>query len=78
MSEITELLSQTGPLAASVPGFAPRPEQQQMAEAVAKTAGIDAARVGVRTLDISASWVMEGGALLPEPGDEEAWLAQHA
>ncbi len=35
MSGITELLSETGPLAASVPGFAPRPEQQQMAEAVA-------------------------------------------
>ena len=35
MSEITELLSETGPLAAHVPGFAPRAEQQQMAEAVA-------------------------------------------
>jgi len=35
MSEITELLSDTGPLAASVPGFAPRAEQQHMAEAVA-------------------------------------------
>jgi len=35
MSEITELLGKSGPLAASVPGFAPRAEQQQMAEAVA-------------------------------------------
>ncbi len=35
MSDITELLSETGPLAAAVPGFAPRAEQQQMAEAVA-------------------------------------------
>jgi ATP-dependent DNA helicase DinG len=35
MSELSELLSDTGPLAASVPGFAPRAEQQHMAEAVA-------------------------------------------
>lgn len=35
MSEITELLSDSGPLAAQVPGFAPRAEQQAMAEAVA-------------------------------------------
>ncbi|MDH3979995.1 MAG: ATP-dependent DNA helicase [Gammaproteobacteria bacterium] len=35
MSDITELLSETGPLADSVSGFAPRAEQQQMAEATA-------------------------------------------
>jgi len=35
-----ELLGSAGPLAASLPGFSPRPEQQQMAEAVA--AAIDA------------------------------------
>jgi ATP-dependent DNA helicase DinG len=33
MSEITELLSETGPLADCVNGFAPRAEQQQMAQA---------------------------------------------
>jgi ATP-dependent DNA helicase DinG len=32
---ITALLGSDGPLAASLPGFSPRPEQQQMAEAVA-------------------------------------------
>jgi ATP-dependent DNA helicase DinG len=42
MSEITELLGEAGPLAAAVPGFAPRAEQQQMAEAVsAAIAGRD-------------------------------------
>jgi ATP-dependent DNA helicase DinG len=35
MSDITELLSENGPLADSVKGFAPRAEQQQMAEATA-------------------------------------------
>ncbi|QFT78753.1 tautomerase family protein [Erythrobacter sp. THAF29] len=29
------------------------------------------------TTDTPASWVMEGGDILPEPGDEEAWLAAH-
>lgn len=35
MSEIADLLSDSGPLAAQVPGFAPRAEQQAMAGAVA-------------------------------------------
>jgi len=35
MSDIAELLGSAGPLAASLPGFSPRAEQQQMVEAVA-------------------------------------------
>jgi len=34
--------------------------------------------VQVATVDVPARWVMEGGEVLPEPGDETAWLAQHA
>ena len=49
----------------------------EMAEAVAKTVGVEADDVTVTTRDVPASWVMEGGALLPEPGEEEAWLARH-
>lgn len=30
------------------------------------------------TVDVPARWVMEGGEVLPEPGEEEAWLAKHA
>jgi len=52
--------------------------RREMANAVAKTVGVTAADVGVVTVDVPASWVMEGGDLLPEPGEEEAWLAQHA
>lgn len=33
--------------------------------------------IRVETADIPASWVMEGGDLLPEPGEEGAWLAAH-
>jgi phenylpyruvate tautomerase PptA (4-oxalocrotonate tautomerase family) len=49
-----------------------------IAEAVAKAVGAEAGSVRVHLLEVPASWVMEGGALLPEPGDEADWLAQHA
>lgn len=52
--------------------------RRQMAAAVAETVGIGADEVAVLTTDVPASWVMEGGALLPEPGEEDAWLAAHA
>jgi phenylpyruvate tautomerase PptA (4-oxalocrotonate tautomerase family) len=51
--------------------------RRQMATAVAETAGIGADKVAVLTVDVPASWVMEGGALLPEPGEEDDWLAAH-
>jgi phenylpyruvate tautomerase PptA (4-oxalocrotonate tautomerase family) len=51
---------------------------RQMAQAVADVVGIDGSKVGVVTSDVPASWVMEGGALLPEPGEEDDWLAAHA
>lgn len=37
MQSISELLGENGPLAKRLPGFAPRPQQQAMAEAVANT-----------------------------------------
>lgn len=52
--------------------------RRQMAEALAGTARVDVERVTVTTSDMPASWVMEGGALLPEPGEEGDWLAAHA
>jgi phenylpyruvate tautomerase PptA (4-oxalocrotonate tautomerase family) len=52
--------------------------RREMARAVANVAGLEPHQVGVFTVDVPASWVMEGGALLPEPGEEEQWLAAHA
>jgi hypothetical protein len=49
--------------------------QAAMAQAVAKSIGVDAVRVTL--IDVPASWVMEGGAVMPEPGEEAAWLARH-
>ena len=34
-------------------------------------------QVGVVTADIPSKWNMEGGELLPEPGEEAEWLARH-
>ena len=45
--------------------------------AVAARLGVEPGAVGVTLLEVPASWVMEGGAVLPEPGDEAAWLARH-
>ncbi len=50
----------------------------ELRSAVASTLGLAEDRVTVATLDVPASWVMEGGHVLPEPGEEEAWLAKHA
>jgi hypothetical protein len=51
--------------------------EKQIAGAVAATLGVGSERVVVRTHEIPAAWVMEGGALLPEPGEEAGWLAEH-
>ena len=47
----------------------------RMATALASRAGVDADTVTATTRDIEASYTMEGGQLLPEPGspEEEAW-----
>ncbi len=51
---------------------------QEMRESVARHSGIDLSEIAMTTADVPASWVMEGGDLLPEPGEEEAWLEAHA
>jgi phenylpyruvate tautomerase PptA (4-oxalocrotonate tautomerase family) len=43
----------------------------------ADAAGVAPADVAVTTRDTPAKWIMEGGELLPEPGEEAAWLERH-
>ena len=50
---------------------------QEMAASVCDRTGLSADAVHAFTTDTPASWVMEGGDVLPEPGEEEAWLAAH-
>jgi len=60
--------------------------QQALAEAivarctaaVAAIAGVPAEAVSMRTSTTPASWILEGGRVMPEPGEEAAWLAGHA
>jgi phenylpyruvate tautomerase PptA (4-oxalocrotonate tautomerase family) len=49
----------------------------RIVEAYSTVAGIPRNEVRVSTLDVPSKWVMEGGSLLPEPGEEDAWLATH-
>ena len=32
-------------------------------------------RVGISTIGMPASWVVEGGRVMPEPGQEQEWIA---
>ena len=50
---------------------------KEMGEALVKHCSIATEDQAVFTADTPASWVMEGGDVLPEPGEEEAWLARH-
>lgn len=43
--------------------------------AVAGIANVEPARIEMRTSSTPASWILEGGRVLPEPGEEEAWIA---
>lgn len=38
-------------------------------------AGVATTRTTVQLTDVPASWLMEGGRIMPEPGEEADWLA---
>ena len=42
-----------------------------------RAAGISATNATVNILETPASWVLEGGEIMPEPGEEVAWLETH-
>lgn len=49
----------------------------EMTTAVSERSGIASEAIHAFTTDTPASWIMEGGDVLPEPGEEAAWLAAH-
>ncbi|KWV91994.1 tautomerase family protein [Erythrobacter sp. YT30] len=49
----------------------------QMQASVVEHTGLAPEAVHVFTTDTPASWVMEGGDILPEPGEEDEWLERH-
>lgn len=46
--------------------------------ALADIAAVSTDQISMRTSETPASWIYEGGRVLPEPGEEAAWLAAHA
>lgn len=46
--------------------------------AVSDITATDSSSISMRTSETPASWIFEGGRVLPEPGEEEAWLAANA
>lgn len=48
-----------------------------MREAVAGHTGLALESISMESSDLPASWIMEGGDILPEPGEEAAWLEKH-
>ncbi|GAB2889070.1 tautomerase family protein [Microbulbifer echini] len=44
-------------------------------ETASKVLGCPTSRCEVDLIDVPASWVIEGGAVMPEPGEEQEWLA---
>jgi phenylpyruvate tautomerase PptA (4-oxalocrotonate tautomerase family) len=49
----------------------------ELTDVVADVIGRDRGEVGVVTADVPSKWNMEGGELLPEPGEEAEWLERH-
>lgn len=49
----------------------------QMKQSIHGRSGVPMGEISVDTADVPASWVMEGGDVLPEPGEEENWLKAH-
>lgn len=48
--------------------------REQMHQGVAEAAALNQSEVSVMLVGVPASWAMEGGEVLPEPGAEDAWL----
>jgi phenylpyruvate tautomerase PptA (4-oxalocrotonate tautomerase family) len=50
---------------------------ERITQSISQHAGLTATAVASSITDTPASWVMEGGDLFPEPGQEAAWLVAH-
>jgi len=50
---------------------------KEITKACVRIGGVAAEQLVVAVNDIPAKYIMEGAMIMPEPGQEEAWLAQH-
>lgn len=52
--------------------------KDQMCRALSEAVGVNSNKVSMMINESPGSWTMEGGHLLPEPGEEDAWLERHS
>ena len=52
--------------------------KSRVRDAISGHVGLAPEAVGVMIFDTPAHWAMEGGEIMPEPGEEAAWLAAHS
>ena len=54
-------------------------QKDRIADAIraslAEIAGVEVQHADAQIRETPASWVLEGGEIMPEPGEEEAWFA---
>jgi len=50
---------------------------EEMQASIQTHTGLSRDEIGMITADVPASWVLEGGEIMPEPGEEAEWLAKH-
>ena len=47
---------------------------QALLENICSAAKLPIGKVGIELVGVKANWVMEGGKILPEPGEEDNWM----
>lgn len=52
--------------------------EEDMVNQMAGLSGIPLTQIEFAIFGVPASWIMEGGVVLPEPGEEEEWLKEHS
>lgn len=50
----------------------------RITSAVSEIGGVPPDQIVMHTQETPASWILEGGRVLPEPGEEEAWVREGA
>lgn len=55
-----------------------RGKREDMIRQMSGLTGIAESKIGWILTAVPAKWIMEGGAVLPDPGEEAEWLEKHA
>ncbi|GAA6150970.1 hypothetical protein [Pseudoteredinibacter isoporae] len=51
--------------------------EQDIVQRIECISSVPRSRIEYQLFPVPASWVMEGGVILPEPGEEAEWLEKH-